>query len=261
MNLPHHAFHFKNLHNLFTLYPVTLTNQHRYEMRNNYKMMLEQVEANHATMRTNITDIQEKMDQLLETLLEIAQRERVVEAETGMRKNDSHNSTSGLVNQDESFTHAKKSFVHIPVGSKGDGDHGEPYDASAQHGFEIGGDDPYDAFYVPDPPKPKVLSDPVAERLRALEKKIKAIEGNNIFGSATMNMRLVSNLVIPAKFKTPDFEKYKGQTCPRSHLVMYFIKVAAHTKNDKLLIHCFHDSLSGASLRWYMSLKQGRIQS
>lgn len=130
-------------------------------------MTLEQVKANQATMRTYITTIHEKMDQLLETMLAISQRERVVEAETGMRKNDSHIGTSVLVNQDESFTHAKKSFVHILVRSKRDEDHGEPYDASAQHGSEVGGDDPYDAFYVPDPQKPKVLPDPAAERLHA----------------------------------------------------------------------------------------------
>ncbi|XP_050916448.1 uncharacterized protein LOC127131577 [Lathyrus oleraceus] len=123
------------------------------------------------------------------------------------------------------------------------------------------GDDQYDAFYVPGQPRPKILPDPTTDRLRTLEKKIKAIEGNNSFGASTMNMRLVSNLVISAKFKTPDFEKYKGQTCPRSHLVMYFRKMAAHTENDKLLVHCFQDNLSGASLRWYMSLEQGRIQS
>ncbi|XP_050919451.1 uncharacterized protein LOC127136996 [Lathyrus oleraceus] len=122
------------------------------------------------------------------------------------------------------------------------------------------GDDPYDAFYVLDQPKPKMLPDLAADRLRALEKKIKAIEGNNIFGIIAMNMHLVSNLVIPAKFKTLDFEKYKGQTCPRSHLVMYFRKMDAHTENDRLLIHCFQDNLSGVSLRWYMSLEQRRIQ-
>lgn len=103
--------------------------------------------------------------------------------------------------------------------------------------------------------------DPTAERLCAWEKKVKAIEGNNIFCSTTMNMRLVTNLVIPTKFKTPDFKKYKGQTCLRSHLVMYFRKMDAHTENDKLFIHCFQDSLSGESLRWYMSLEQGRIRS
>lgn len=164
--------------------------------------------------------------------------------------------TSGLVNLDDTFARAKGVLVHIPVGNK---DHIYLYDASAQHGSEVEEDDQYDVFYILDPSKPKVLMDPTAERLRALENKVKAIEGNDIFGSTTMNMRLVSNLVIPAKFKTPDFEKYKGQTCPKSHLVMYFRKMVVHTKNDKLLIHYFQASLSGASLRWYMSLKQGRV--
>ncbi|XP_050915072.1 uncharacterized protein LOC127130033 [Lathyrus oleraceus] len=220
-------------------------------------MTLEQVEANQATMRSDINTIQEKMDQLLETMLAIAQRERVADAEDEARRNDN---PSSLVHPDEGYVHAKKSLVHIPIGSKGEGDRAEPSEAPAHYGSEIG-DDPYEAFYVPDHPKPKTLPDPSADRLRALEKKVKAIEGNNIFGASNMNMRLVSNLVIPAKFKTPDFEKYQGQTCPRSHLVMYFRKMAAHTENDKLLIHCFQDSLSGASLRWYMSLEQGRIQS
>lgn len=129
-------------------------------------------------MRTNITIIQEKMVQLIEMMLAISQRERVAEAETGMRKNDSHIGTLGLVNQDESFTRAKKSFVHIPVRNKGDGDQGDPSNASAQHGSEVGGDDPYDAFYIPDPPNPKVLRDPAAERLCAFEKKTKALKGN-----------------------------------------------------------------------------------
>lgn len=128
---------------------------------------------------------------------------------------------------------------------------------SAQHGSMIGDDDQYDAFYMPTPAGPTIETflDTAAERLYSLEKMIKAIEGNNIFGSETVNMRLVSNLLISAKFKTLDFEKYKGKTCPKKHLVMYFWKLAAHTKNDKLLIHYFQDSLSGASLMWYMSLE------
>lgn len=60
-----------------------------------------------------------------------------MEAEAGMRKNDSHIRTSGLVNQDEIFTHAKKSFIHIRIGNKGDGGHVEHSNASAQHGSEI----------------------------------------------------------------------------------------------------------------------------
>lgn len=79
-----------------------------------------------------------------------------------------------MVQQDESFIHAKKSLVHIPVGNKGDGDRTEPSDASAQYGSEMG-DDSYDAFYTPDQLKPKILPDSAADRFRDLEKKINAI--------------------------------------------------------------------------------------
>lgn len=209
-------------------------------------------------MRINITTIQEKMDQLLETMMAITQKERAAEMEVGAKKIASQVGTSGLFNQDDNFTRAKGVPIHILVGNEY---HIELSDASAQHGYEVAEDDQYDAFYILDPPKPKVLPDPAAKRLCTLENKVKAIEDTNIFGSASMNMRLVSNLVIPSKFKTPDFEKYKGQTFPRSHLVMYFRKIVVHTKNDKLLIRCFQDNLSGASLRWYMSLEQGRIRS
>lgn len=127
--------------------------------------------------------------------------------EAGIKRITSQVGTSGLFNQDDTFARAKVVIVHIPVGNE---DHIKISDAFAQHGSEVEEDDQYNAFYISNPIKPKVLPDPAAERLRALEKKVKTIESNNIFGSAAMNMQLVSNLVIPAKFKTLDFEKYKG---------------------------------------------------
>src|SRR4051812_33892552 len=101
--------------------------------------------------------------------------------------------------------------------------------------------------------------DEVKEQYQVLEKRLRAMEGADYFGVAAENMCLVSDLVIPAKFKTPEFKKYKGYTCPRSHLTMYYRKMSAYTKNDKLLIHCFQDSLTGASLKWYMGLEKSRI--
>lgn len=154
-------------------------------MCNNYRITLEQVKVNQVIMRTNINTIQEKMDQLLETMLVISQRERATEMEAGAKRIASHADTSGLVNQDDTFVDAKEVHVHIPVGNKG---HIKLSDASAQHGSEVAEDDQYDDFYIPDPPKPKVLPDPDIERLCALEKKVKVIEGKNIFGSAAMNM-------------------------------------------------------------------------
>lgn len=73
--------------------------------------------------------------------------------------------------------------------------------------------------------------DNVKEQCQTLEKRLRAIEGNDIFGAAAMDMCLVPDLVLPAKFKTADFEKYKGHTCPKTHLVMYFRKMAAYSQN------------------------------
>lgn len=60
------------------------------------------------------------------------------------------------------------------------------------------------------------------EQCQTLERRLRAVEGNDVFGAATMDMCLVPDLVLSAKFKTLDFEKYKGHTYPRSHLIMYF---------------------------------------
>ncbi|GAU30910.1 hypothetical protein TSUD_381250 [Trifolium subterraneum] len=59
--------------------------------------------------------------------------------------------------------------------------------------------------------------------------------------------------------KVPDFEKYKGSTCPKAHLIMYARKMSTQTSNDKLLIHYFQDSLTGAALRWYMDLDRANV--
>jgi hypothetical protein len=93
----------------------------------------------------------------------------------------------------------------------------------------------------------------VKENMQLLEKKFRDLEGDHVFGSAAKEMCLVFGLVILAKFKTPDFDKYKGHTCPKSHLIMYYQKMAAHVEDDKLMIHCFQDSLSGAPSKWYLS--------
>ena len=60
---------------------------------------------------------------------------------------------------------------------------------------------------------------------------------------------LVLDLVLPPKFKVPAFDKYDGTKCPSAYLYMYCRKMTGHTRNDKLLIHCFQDSLIGSTIR------------
>lgn len=99
------------------------------------------------------------------------------------------------------------------------------------------------------------------DQYKALEERLKPIEGFKTFGVDALGMCLVPNVVIPHKFKTPDFEKYKGLKCPRNHLKMFCIKMAAYSHDDKLMIHYFQDSLIEASLDWYMQLERAQIRT
>ncbi|KAI5434489.1 hypothetical protein KIW84_021353 [Lathyrus oleraceus] len=83
----------------------------------------------------------------------------------------------------------------------------------------------------------------------------------DLFGKSAFELCLVPNVKIPMKFKVPDFEKYRGNSRPLSHLVMYARKVSTHTDNDQLLIHYFQDSLSKATLKWYMALDCGSVRT
>ncbi|MCI57827.1 gag-protease polyprotein, partial [Trifolium medium] len=60
------------------------------------------------------------------------------------------------------------------------------------------------------------------------------------------NMCLVPDLVLPPKFKVPDFERHKCLSCPKNHLIMYIRKIASFANDDKLMMHYFQDSLTGA---------------
>ncbi|XP_050897472.1 uncharacterized protein LOC127104328 [Lathyrus oleraceus] len=74
---------------------------------------------------------------------------------------------------------------------------------------------------------------------RALAEKLRILEGHNSTRLSALEMCLVPDVVIPPKFKAPEFEKYKGLTCPNIHLKMYCRKMAAYARDDKLMIHCF----------------------
>lgn len=93
-----------------------------------------------------------------------------------------------------------------------------------------------------------ILPDPAMERIRTLEEKFKAIKVHSTPSLDVVDMFLVSGLIIPKKFKVPDFDKYKGGSYPYTHLRVYRCKMVAYTDNNKLVIHHFQDSLIGASL-------------
>lgn len=87
------------------------------------------------------------------------------------------------------------------------------------------------------------------------------MEGFSTLGLNAREFCLVPNVVLPQKFKVFELPKYKGLIFPCSHITVYYQKMASYIDNDKLLIHCFQSSLSGASLDYYMGLESGKIQT
>ncbi|XP_073225755.1 uncharacterized protein [Cicer arietinum] len=99
------------------------------------------------------------------------------------------------------------------------------------------------------------------EKWQALEERLRVVEGGHNYEFDALDLCLVYDVIIPPKFKLPEFEKYKGTTCPKNHLIMYCRKIGFYAHDEKLLIHFFQDSLTGASLSWYMHLERTHISS
>ncbi|RDX90837.1 hypothetical protein CR513_27259, partial [Mucuna pruriens] len=72
-----------------------------------------------------------------------------------------------------------------------------------------------------------------------LEEKLDTLEGFKHTRFEAANLCLFPNIVIPPKFQLPAFNKYRGTTCPKSHLTTYCRKMALHTHDDALLFHFF----------------------
>jgi len=100
------------------------------------------------------------------------------------------------------------------------------------------------------------------EKLDHIEERLRAIEGGGDYVFADIEeLFLVPNVVIPPKFKVSEFDKYMGTTCPKNHLNMYCRKMGAYAKDEKLLMHFFQESLTGAVVTWYTNLEPSRVHS
>ena len=100
------------------------------------------------------------------------------------------------------------------------------------------------------------------ERCRWLEEKFRAMENIDYqCGVDAKDLSLVPDLVLPPKFKMPEFEKYNGTSCPGAHITMFCRRMTGYVNNDQLLIHCFQDSLIGSAIRWYNQLSRAKISS
>jgi hypothetical protein len=70
----------------------------------------------------------------------------------------------------------------------------------------------------------------------------------------------VPDFRIPHKFKVPDFEKYKGNSCPKDQLTMYVRKMSTYAEDDKVLIYFFQESLANPASKWYINLDKTSIE-
>ena len=87
------------------------------------------------------------------------------------------------------------------------------------------------------------------EKLDHIEERLRAIEGGEDYAFANLEgLLLVPNIITPPKFNVPDFDKYKGTTCPKNHLKMYYRKMGAYAKDEELLIDSFQESLTGVAV-------------
>ncbi|KAK5819655.1 hypothetical protein PVK06_024672 [Gossypium arboreum] len=60
------------------------------------------------------------------------------------------------------------------------------------------------------------------EHCKWLEKKFRAMESaDNHQGIDAKDLSLVPDLVLPPKFKMPEFEKYNGMSCPKAYITMF----------------------------------------
>jgi hypothetical protein len=87
-----------------------------------------------------------------------------------------------------------------------------------------------------------------------IQRDVRALHGKKMFGKTAYGLCLVSDVQVPHKFKVPDFEKYKGNSCPEEHLTMYVRRMSAYAKDDKVLIYFFQESLASPASKWYMNL-------
>ena len=80
---------------------------------------------------------------------------------------------------------------------------------------------------------------PAEDKYKQLEDRLSAMEIQNVPGLDSGDLGLSSGVVIPHKFKAPDFAKYDGASCPKLHLRSYVRKIQPYTADKNLWIHFF----------------------
>ncbi|CAL5198001.1 unnamed protein product [Lathyrus oleraceus] len=215
---------------------------------------MDPLEKSHIALRGDVDSMKNQLDQLVEAMITLAKREDNIQ-QAAVVENVISTPVNGPTQPQLVQTLVGNSTVqerHVIQDSS-------RHDVVECHSFAFSVPDSHGTNLVVNAEQPQ--DEEIAKRCCVLEKRFKAIEGKDTVELNALDMCLVPGLVIPTKFKAPEFEKYKGDGCPKHHLVMFYRKMTSHVHDDKLMIHCFQDSLTGASLSWYMKLERNHVQS
>ncbi|KAE8694017.1 hypothetical protein F3Y22_tig00110788pilonHSYRG00276 [Hibiscus syriacus] len=134
----------------------------------------------------------------------------------------------------------QETSIHTKVHINPDGIAVNPQPGSCSHPEES----PYHQVPDLDEEAKKSENKLLQEQYKQLANEVQAMkEDTSLYGIDAKELSLVPDLVLPPKFKTPDFEKYDGTQCPSAHITMFCRKMTGYVGDDQLLIHCFQESL------------------
>ena len=111
-----------------------------------------------------------------------------------------------------------------------------------------------------DPSRDKTLEsgyDQVKSQVETLVEKLRIIEGSSVHGSIDLDsLTNFPQVIMPPKFKAPEFVKYDGigNLCAQLH--MFCRKMPPYRDNHPLLCQIFPDSLTGPVTIWYERLEK-----
>ena len=100
----------------------------------------------------------------------------------------------------------------------------------------------------------------INERMNKMENKIKRackMEGLMDYESFS----LFPNVRLSPKFKMSTLDKFDRTGCPKSHLKMYMRAMQPLGGTKEILAQMFQNTLTGATLRWFLNQDDARVRS
>ena len=97
------------------------------------------------------------------------------------------------------------------------------------------------------------------ERIDQMEQLIKKSRREDAMDLHSLS--LFPNARVPPKFKMPTLDKFDGTGCPKAHLKMYTRALQPLGATEELLAQMFQNTLTGAALRWFLSLEDSKTRT